>query len=125
VARILFLDADDDSRDDLAAALARRGHEVRRLDSAEAGQELLDRPEAPDVEAILLVILMSTARRDRGVLRTAARGPFGCVVRPAGGDAFLGELEPVIGDPPEVTRRPSQGPGFLLTLLRALSAPGV
>jgi DNA-binding NtrC family response regulator len=129
--KILLIDDDRDFAEDARELLAARGHQVRHLDSAEDALRL---PASEHVDLILLdnkmprmsglefleetarrdlrvpVILMTSAHDDSTAIRATNLGAFGYVLKEVDLEAFLAELQPLIGELEEVMRRPAHVP---------------
>jgi DNA-binding NtrC family response regulator len=131
VARILLIDDDREFADFLRGKLSEQGHEVRWLDQAEDGLRLLASAETFDLvlldnrmprmsgleflEALkksassIPVILMTAAHNDRTAIQAMSLGAFDYTIKPVD-DKDLGELQRVLRDALEITRRPKPVP---------------
>jgi DNA-binding NtrC family response regulator len=128
MARILLIDDEPDFAELLQAALQQLGHEVCYCDRAEEALRLLAGGEKFDLVLLdnrmprmsgleflaalkqrgihVPVILMTSAHHDGTVIQAMNLGAFGYVIKPLAVPEFLDELEPVIRELLEVTRRP-------------------
>jgi DNA-binding NtrC family response regulator len=131
VARILLIDDDGDFAEHVRTKLTAQGHEVRWLGLAEDGLKSLASAEKTDLvlldnkmpgmsgleflaalkksELHLPVILMTAAHHDRTVIEAMKMGAFAYAIKPAG-EEDLGELQTVLEDAMEITRRPKAVP---------------
>jgi DNA-binding NtrC family response regulator len=123
--RILLIDDDDDLTAFLRHALEEQGHQVKCLERAEHGPELL---AAEAFDLVLLdnkmpgmtgidflealerggvrstVILMTGEHNDRTAIRAINLGAFDYVIKPPDYDALLAELTTLIGKALEIAR---------------------
>jgi DNA-binding NtrC family response regulator len=127
VARILLIDDEPEFSAELCRQLEQLGHEVVGHDLAEDGLRhlangktdlvLLDNkmPRMSGLEfldalgegaAAVPVILMTSAHNDRTVIQAMSKGAFAYVIKPAALDEIMRELEPVLHEAQEITRRP-------------------
>src|SRR4051812_8645900 len=132
MARILLIDDDPEFSEVVADVLRHKGHDVHCHDTAEDGLEAL---AAAPFDLVLLdnrmrgreagldflataqahdirvpVVLMTSVHIDRTVIQAMNLGAFGYVIKPDDFSQIAAELDPIIHEALEITRRPESVP---------------
>jgi DNA-binding NtrC family response regulator len=132
VARILLIDDDTHFAESLQDRLRSLGHEVQWFELAEDGLRLLLSGVPADLilldnrmprmsgleflaalkktEAAIPVVLMTNAHNDRTVIQAMNLGAFAYVIKPTDEEEILDELQGILKDALEITRRPRPVP---------------
>lgn len=128
MARILLIDDDDDFRGFIASHLQQQGHEVVQADLAEDGLKVLGSVKGIQLilldnkmprmsgleflaalkkdEVVVPVILMTGAHSDRTVIQAMNLGAFAYLIKPSMSGDDLGDVQALVDQALEITRRP-------------------